>query len=159
MNRKIFRKSMGELSLVFNNEVDEYKSELYWENLRDLKNDDFAKAVKFLIQNNKFFPTIAEIRQVATGSQAESIDAWQELIDAFREVGWYGSPHFGNPIIYECVRTFGGWKHLCDVPLDRFLQKDFERVYNILRRREEVDKILELSTKEKKEIIAEKGEK
>lgn len=141
MNNRIFKRGVGELSLVFGVEIDDARTQLYWENLRDLRNEDFAKAVKFLIQNNKFFPAIAEIRQVATGQESESISAWQKLVDALREVGWYRSPHFDDPVIWECIKTLGGWKLLCDRKLDGFFQKDFERIYNILRQREDIKKI------------------
>jgi len=143
MKKKIFQGGMKQLALSFNTEVNETRTQLYWENLKDLKNEDFEKAVKFIIQNNKFFPAIAEIRQVTRNSDQDVLEAWNEFRDEIREHGVYNLPQFKRPIMHKCVRYLGGWQTVSyverkDMP---FLQRDFERVYKTLRQRERVDQI------------------
>ena len=153
MNKRLFGKAFGELALAFSKEVDEYQGKLYFDNLRDLRNEDFAKAVKLIIQNNKFFPKIAEIRQVVKNSDGDVLEAWNEFRDEIREHGVYSLPQFKKPILHQVVRFLGGWQTVSyverkDMP---FLRRDFIEIYKVLRQREDIKKI-QLPLTEKKEL-------
>ena len=155
MNHKVFVRCLGELALAFSKEVDEYQGKLYFDNLRDLRNEDFAKAVKLIIQNNKFFPKIAEIRQVVKNSDGDVLEAWTRFREEIGENGVYGKPHFKRQILHDCVRHLGGWQTISyverkDMP---FLRRDFIEIYKVLRQREEVAQIQlpEIKVKEIKE--------
>ena len=155
MNHKVFIRGLGELALAFSKEVDEYQGKLYFDNLRDLKNEDFAKAVKLIIQNNKFFPKIAEIRQVIKNSDGDVLEASNEFRDEIREHGVYSLPQFKKPILHQVVRFLGGWQTISyverkDMP---FLRRDFIEIYKVLRQREEIDKIQLPEPAEKKKIM------
>ena len=155
MKKKIFQGGMKQLALSFNTEVNETRTQLYWENLKDLKNEDFEKAVKFIIQNNKFFPAIAEIRQVTRNSDQDVLEAWNEFRDEIREHGVYSLPQFKKPILHQVVRFLGGWQTVSyverkDMP---FLRRDFIEIYKVLRQREEIDKIQLPEPAEKKKIM------
>ena len=154
MKISVFKKGLGELCIAFSKELDKYQVMIYQQNLKSLRNEDFAKAVKFLIQNNKFFPTIAEIRSVAMDSQSDVLEAWNTFRQEIRDEGWYGVPHFKQPILRECLRYLGGWKTVCDVPHREipFLRRDFERVFKSLKQREDIEKIQLPSLEAKKEI-------
>ena len=143
MKKSVFKRGLGELYLIFGGERSEARDQLYFDNLRDLKNEDFAKAVKLIIQNNKFFPKIAEIRQVIKNSDGDVLEAWTRFREEIGENGVYGKPHFKRQILHDCVRHLGGWQTVSyverkDMP---FLRRDFERVYKMLRQREEIAQI------------------
>ena len=155
VNKQVFTRGLGELALAFSKEVDEYQGKLYFDNLRDLRNEDFAKAVKLIIQNNKFFPKIAEIRQLIKNSDGDVLEAWTRFREEIGENGVYGKPHFKRQILHDCVRHLGGWNAISyverkDMP---FLQRDFERVYKMLRQRDEINKIQLPEPAEKKKIM------
>ena len=156
MNKQVFTRGLGELALAFSKEVDEYQGKLYFDNLRDLRNEDFAKAVKLIIQNNKFFPKIAEIRQLIKNSDGDVLEAWTRFREEIGENGVYGKPHFKRQIFHDCVRHLGGWNVISyverkDMP---FLRRDFIEIYKVLRQREEIDKIQLPEPAEKKKIMA-----
>lgn len=46
--------------------------DVYLDCLTDIEPGDMARAVTLLIQNSRFFPTIAEIREVATGRTVDT---------------------------------------------------------------------------------------
>ena len=156
MKKSVFKQKVGELYLIFGGERNEARDQLYWENLRALKNEDFAKAVKLIIQNNKFFPKIAEIRQLIKNSDGDVLEAWNEFRDEIREHGVYSLPQFKKPILHQVVRFLGGWQTVSyverkDMP---FLRRDFIEIYKVLRQREEIDKIQLPEPAEKKKIEA-----
>ena len=143
MKKSVFKRGLGELYLIFGGERSEARDQLYFDNLRDLKNEDFAKAVKLIIQNNKFFPAIAEIRQVIKNNDGDVLEAWNEFRDEIREHGVYSLPQFKKPILHQVVRFLGGWQTVSyverkDMP---FLRRDFIEIYKVLRQREEVAQI------------------
>jgi hypothetical protein len=92
--------------------------------LHDIPYEAGEKAVASLIQTARFFPVPAEIRKAALsilGVIMSPEEAWEEVVRQIREVGYYGSPSFTNPIIAETVRHMG-WRNLCgsdDLDADR----------------------------------------
>ena len=159
MRKNIFVGGLKQLATAFNTEVNRAKVQVYWENLQDLSDEDFNRAVKYLLRNNQFFPTIAEIRKAVEGDiEAEGIDAWQEVEEQFRVTGYYRAPRFSHPLIYEVVQGLGGWKYICSLPINenQYLRANFLKTYRVLRQREKRDEIFELPARERKEIEGEK---
>jgi len=162
MNHKVFIKGLGELALAFSKEVDEYQGKLYFENLKDLRNEDFAKAVKLIIQNNKFFPKIAEIRQLIKNSDGDVLEAWNEF---HKEVYAYEGPHFKKQILCDCLEILGGVRVISRIELkdQGFFRRDFMKIYKTLKQEEDFSQIQLPEPAEKKkieaDIIKEKEEK
>jgi len=154
MNKRLFGKAFGELALAFSKEIDEYQGKLYFENLKDLRNEDFAKAVKFIIQNNNFFPKIAEIRQAVQNSDGDVLEAWRKF---HKEVYAYEGPHFKEKILCDCLEILGGVRVISRIELkdQGFFRRDFMKVYKILKQEEDFSQIQLPEPAEKKKIEAE----
>lgn len=97
-----------------------------------------------LISYNKWFPSIAELRQAIVKMLPDEIpsteEAWLEVINEIRGIGSYGSPHFSNNLISKAVNAIG-WRELClsDNPVaDR---AHFFRIYESYRVREIEDNL------------------
>jgi hypothetical protein len=104
--------------------------------LHDIPYEAGEQAVRSLIQEAEFFPPPAKIRKAALsilGVIMSPEEAWREVVRQIREVGFYGSPSFSNPLIAETVRHMG-WRNLCgsdDLDADRAW---FIRVFESLQR-------------------------
>lgn len=92
---------------------------LYCTALDDLEPEAVQWAARRLIQTSKFFPTVAEIRelvaQAAVGVEKTASEAWEHVIGEVRRVGYY--MHDGEPALNDverrAVRALGGWRSLC----------------------------------------------
>jgi hypothetical protein len=109
-----------------------------------------------LISENKWFPSISEIREAVIKIMPNEIpsteEAWLEVMDNIRSVGSYGSPTFSNPLIGKAVNAIG-WRELClsDNPIaDR---AHFFKIYESYRNREVEDNLMLPEIKRLKEKI------
>ena len=157
MNKKVYQVGIGKLCLTFNIEMDELRSKLYFTHLRDLPNEDFEKAVKTLIERNKFFPAISEIRELCIDQGQDALDAWNEFHDKDYDFDNPRVPHYENKLLYQCLKSLGGVQSVAYVDRKdmRWLQRDFEKVYKILKRRQDWEQI-QLPAPVEKEKIGER---
>lgn len=157
MNKKVYQVGIGKLCLTFNIEMDELRSKLYFTHLRDLPNEDFEKAVKTLIERNKFFPAISEIRELCIDQGKDIVDAWNEFAE--QSYSWDNpeTPRYKNKLLYECLRFLGGVRAIAEVKTGdkKFLRKDFIEIYRILKREQDFDQI-QLPAPVEKEKIGER---
>lgn len=89
---------------------------IYAEMLEDLEFELADAAVRTAIATLKFFPTIAEIRDLAarrTVSMPDAARAWEEVRKAFGSVGRYREPKFSHVAIQATVSAMG-WVEMCD---------------------------------------------
>ena len=68
------------------------------------------------IASCKFFPTVADLREIAHGlthvGEITADEAWGEVTRAFHHPGYYGFPTFSNPTITSIVKDMD-WQKLC----------------------------------------------
>lgn len=114
---------------------------VYSELLSDLDAALARKAVVRHVGTNKWFPTIAEIRELAAamvtpGAEQSAEEAWQATRKALRGWSRYGDkqPTFGNPITAEVVKTIG-WMTFADSTEPERSRRDFVAMYEIIRKR------------------------
>lgn len=91
---------------------------VYLKLLADLPDELLEEASLAHIAQSAFFPTIAELRT----STSEILDrrdpiptgleAWSEVEDQIRRVGYTGHPEFHHPLIGKLVNSMG-WRNLC----------------------------------------------
>lgn len=67
MTKRIFQECMAMMGLAFGEEPDRNKIRLYWEYLKDFSDTEIKFATDKIIRNNRWFPKIAEIRDVVKG--------------------------------------------------------------------------------------------
>lgn len=136
-DRAKFVTAIEALAASFRTEVSEALLEGYWLALDDLTLAAVGLSVKRAMRECTFMPTAHELRGLSGEVRIEhrSILAWDAFESAVRLHGGYASVDFDDPIINATVRNLGGWERCCDLSaeeFDKFLRKDFERVYAAL---------------------------
>lgn len=105
---------------MFGQAGDDNRIDLYLQFTRDLPTEVLDKAVKKVITECKFLPTVAEIIDAARGLVAEAepstrvktwAEAWSEIEKAMYRTPWGRTPTFSTPEIAEAVYSFG-WNTL-----------------------------------------------
>lgn len=91
---------------------------IYRRLLADLPVDLLQAATLTCATECKFFPTIAEIRQAAAQLTKQASDvpspseAWEEVLHAIRDYGYYRTPEWKHEIVGKVAMRFG-WRDLC----------------------------------------------
>lgn len=104
---------------------------LYAAFLADIDRYPGEEAVRTAIATCKFFPTIAEIRDLAARKSASLPDAtlaWSEVTRAFGSVGRYREPRFSHLAIDRVVGAMG-WQYMCDSENIEATRAHFLRLY------------------------------
>ena len=105
---------------MFGQGGDDNRIDLYLQFTQDLPTEVLDKAVKKVITECKFLPTVAEIIEAARGLVAEAepdtrvktwAEAWGEIEKAMYRTPWGRTPTFSTPEIAEAVYSFG-WNTL-----------------------------------------------
>jgi len=89
---------------------------LYAAFLSDLDRERGEAAVRTAIATLKFFPSVAELRDLAARKAVDLPDetaAWSEVMRAVGSVGRYGNPAFSHAAIARVVAAIG-WLTICD---------------------------------------------
>ena len=144
MKIEIFKKGLGVLLTIFPDK--KINSEIYWEYLKDLKDEVFLGAVADISSTyTELFPgtnLVALIRTKAlAGDGMTGGEAWGEVIKEISNTGSYGQPKFENPLIAKAVECMG-WRTLClseNTAIDR---AHFLKIYDALKKREEYNQLL-----------------
>jgi hypothetical protein len=130
--------------------------ELYSKFLSDMPYELGQAVVLKLISENKWFPSISEIREAVIKIMPNEIpsteEAWLEVVNQIRSEGSYGSPTFTSNLIYKAVQAIG-WRELClsDNPVaDR---AHFFKIYESYRSRQVEDNLMLPEVKRLKEKI------
>lgn len=87
--------------------------------LADVPTEALKLAIGRAVQQCKFMPSVAELRDLC-GYGAEKLSdaaqaAWDSLERAAVKIGYYGSPNFRDPLVNAAVRSLGGWMRLMDI--------------------------------------------
>lgn len=92
---------------------------LYARTLQDLAPELLEAGVLSAISTLKFFPTVAELRDLAfhaverVNGLPTPVEAWGEVMAEVRRVGYWREPHWRYDAIALAVRAIGGWQELC----------------------------------------------
>lgn len=110
-------KIIGVLAASFPSaKISEKTVDAYATQLSDLPTELLDAAARQCAADCKFFPTMTELRnQVHTlisPARTTPADAWGEVMTAMKSVGFYGQPHFDDPIIERIVFAMD-WQALC----------------------------------------------
>lgn len=126
-----------------NSQVSEKTAEVYEHMLSDLDFGLVQRAVARLVGTEDFLPSIAKIRRTATELQRGPVrpggDAWGEVLEQTREVGYCGTPTFEDSIV-EYIVGLWGWREIClaEGPADR---ARFIELYDRLAKERRVDEV------------------
>ncbi len=143
-------KAISFLQLAYSRELSKDQLRFYVEMLCDIHPIILETAVRKLINNSKFLPTIAEIRSaaavlegLASGTAELGADeAWGQVQRAIHSVGYYSRPQFDSEVLQEIVDSLG-WQEICMTLVDEapILRAQFRRAYEqaLARRTEKKD--------------------
>lgn len=135
-----FVELVAALAATFGREADKPMYVGYWLGLNDLSLDSIRTAATMAMRQNKFMPTVAELREFAGDMRTEDRAAisFQALSRAVARFGYYNSVNFDDPVINAAVRNLGGWERVSSIESieewEKWFRKDFERVYVSLAR-------------------------
>ncbi len=146
MNPQEFVKAMTFLGIAYNKEFTKEQCDV-WFNF--FKNDDieiFKLAIKRLIVNEKFIPSIAmvkdEITNIANPSlQLDAEEEWLNVLECVRKYGrnnFIGAKEELDDITVETIRKVG-WVRICNSEFIATEKKEFIDVFNILKTRKKND--------------------
>ncbi|MGD6877851.1 replicative helicase loader/inhibitor [Bacillus infantis] len=120
--------------------------ELWFRELSDIPYEVAEAALRKWVVNNKWSPSIADIREmtseVTQGEIPDWGDAWDEVCRAIRNYGSYGvqqAMESFRPLTYEAVKRMG-FRNLCmseNVPADR---ANFRIIYEQVAERKKKEK-------------------
>ena len=118
--------------------------------LKDIDYQVCNAAIQKWLLTNKFPPTIAEIRELATEIQCGKLpdwgEAWEETCKAIRRYGFY-RPKEGleslSPLTRETVNRLG-WSNLCLSENPTADRANFRQCYEVVAKREHENNVLSL---------------
>ena len=117
-------------------ELTDDRVSIYVKLLADLDAEALIAATQQHIATSKFPPTVAELREACASLTRPALpawaDAWGEVLEAIRRVGYLGQPSFSHPLITQAVQGMGGWKLLCAMEISETATQraQFRDVYN-----------------------------
>lgn len=127
-DRKEFGGVMNMLGAAFGREPSPALLEAYWRGLAGVELSAFRSAADRALQTSRYFPTVAELRELAgEGKVHETQAAFDRLVTAIRRVGAYRSADLG-PVLNATVRALGGWRRVCSLETDE-LYGSFRRQF------------------------------
>ena len=111
-NQIKFKECMSLMSEVFNKEISQVLTDVYWEVLKDYSDADCEQAFKMAITNLKFFPKPVElisfIKEKAVDPRISALGAWHKVMSALEA----GAQPKNDPCITRTISVLGGWAHL-----------------------------------------------
>jgi hypothetical protein len=112
---KEFGRQMHTLCTAFDKQISDTLTDVYFAGLSDLPIEAIRHAVEQAIKTLKFFPKVAELRDLCEGTQNERAQrAWQLLMEAVEKGGHYNSLYVDDQALAVAIRrTFSHW---IDIP-------------------------------------------
>lgn len=171
-------RSLYRLALALGKEIEPDRIEMYVKALSDLPSGEVSKAIEGMILTERFFPSVAEIRELVSpsnGSQqwdslASRISSWQDRLQLASDAAYSGFDCFNNIAKFDMsgldsvarmvVRRLGGPEAIAlanpaHLPL---LRKDFVEEYNHIRK-EHPHLLLEEGKNQFQKLLASPDEK
>lgn len=119
---------------------------LWFEQLKDLDYKVAEAALNKYAATNKWSPSLADIREIATsismGELPDWGEAWQEVVTAIRRYGSYRAAEAIeslSPLTRKAVEYIGGYYHLCASENSTADRANFRDTYSRLVERQKQD--------------------
>lgn len=137
MTKEEFLKGITFLTIAYNKEFTEEQVSVWYEFFKDEDFEAFRKAVKRIIPQKQFMPSIAELKQeIATISnpilQMNVDEEWDKVIKAIRKYGYYRIQEALDSLnehTRQIVRTIG-WQRLCQSENIEWERRTFKELFN-----------------------------
>lgn len=139
MSKKGVVTGLAVLTAAYQKEMTDATIRLYVDHLDDIADNVLSKAIDEIIVRNRFFPSIAEIRErsalVVLGDTLppESAVAWAEVWRAVTSDGRFHKPQWSHPSISLALEECGGYYELCMSTQPERLRSQFIRAFSRMR--------------------------
>ncbi len=132
-------KAVGILAEAWRQRITDTTIDSYFIGLEGIPIEQVMTGVHKAIQNCKFMPSCAELRDMCGVMSLEhrADMAWNALCKAVKKHGYYDTVDFDDKAINACIRSRGGWMAIYDLTEDEFdvwFRKEFLRQYQNLCR-------------------------
>jgi len=101
--------------VVYGKNISESLVDAWIEFMRDVTPEEGVPAMRQHITESRFFPTVADIRQLVAKGRVEPVDvarAWEEVRRGLVRCGSYHEPAWTSEAIGAAVRALG-WREIC----------------------------------------------
>lgn len=140
---------------------DEYAIKMWYALLKDLDYNVLSVAVQQYMMTNKFAPTVAELRELATvmvkGKPKDWGDGWESVQRAIRDYGFYQEEKALASMDNTTRQTVKrlGWQQLCMSENAMTDRANFRMIYEQITQRQKEDAVLSIGVKEKAQSLLE----
>lgn len=145
-----------------NMQVTDAMTEIWYELLGDVDFDVAQIAVKKLLLESSYPPTIADVRKqvvsIMSPRQIDPAEAWGEVLNAVHRYGYYRQEEAlasMSPLVAKAVR-YMGWQEICMSEEPSVIRGQFMRIFQQLQEREKQEALLPAKLKNDIQKIAEK---
>lgn len=134
---------LARLAELYDKPMSEALHALYFEALQDYDIASVVAAMRAHVvqpERGRWFPKPADLIGLLDGAPEEqALEAWSEVIGAWRSVGYYGAPDFEDESITGTINRMGGWQAFCErykiIRNESFLREEFCQRYQGAERR------------------------
>ena len=118
---------------------------MYDDLLSDIPDVLLQDAVKQAISRSEFLPTVAKLRETARNlaqpKRMTWVEAWDNVQQQMRKVGYIGTPTFSSDITAQVVKSMG-WRQLCGSDNPDIVRAHFRDMYTALANRHDDEEML-----------------
>lgn len=138
-NKKMFSQFIVTICEMFDKEISELLTAMYWKTLEPFTDKQCEKAFNTVILSSRFMPKPVDIIEAIRGNNTDrATSAWLDVLETVKKTGTYQSVKFSDPVIHSVIESMGGWIRLGQTPETeiKWKQKEFERLYQVIQERE-----------------------
>lgn len=143
MNQKVFKQGMAMFVKSFPEK--QFDSDVMWEFLQDLEDDDFLSSISKVVMTikdiNRATNLIALIRDFAIPEYETAGEAWSKVLKGISSVGCYGYPQFNDEIIDRAVSCIG-WRNICMSENISIERAHFLKIFETLSKRKRMETLI-----------------
>jgi len=137
---KKFSELLFGLGEMYNQKFSQIVVDLYYNALKNYDFEQINKAAQDCIKTHKYssMPKPAHFIEMIDGDPDDRARiAWTMAHKALKEVGYYNSVEFADPVISQVIHELGGWIIFCDTRKTEipFVEKRFIDFYRTIAKR------------------------
>lgn len=137
MKAEDFAKSMIFLNNAYRQEMNNTQVSVWYNFFRDVPLDKFNLAIVRIIEKEKYFPSVATIRQELAmidnpHLQLDAAEEWEKVIKAISRYGSYRADEAMqefNPVTAAVVKRLGGFTSICQSDDIEWRRKSFMSIF------------------------------
>ena len=139
MKKDCFAKGMTLLQNYYDHQLSNERYSIYWDNLKEISDNEFLLTVNNIINNSDFepttkkpFPLLKDFHNNSKGGINRAISVIGHVRRAINVFGRYQSVNFGDKAIHAMIEHYGGWVELCSWAMNEWLIKEKQMIETYL---------------------------